>query len=1099
LRKNLSDNAPDLHVHSTFSILDGQGTPAQIVERVKELGWRSAALTEHGWLGSVPPFYKACRQNGINPILGCEMYVVPTDVLGVKSNEVRSESYHLTVLALSIEGYFNLVAWNNESHNPDNFYYRPRISVERMIEIAPHPLHHNVVLSGCLGGELCQAILNENGHSEYAAQAYVQSMRSVFPNFYIEFQDHCLPKFMDRGLSSYEDLVHRESEVRKVLITLANETDTPLVLTNDSHFQRPEQRKSHISMMASKMNRWSKGERHQADSQEHQVKTYVRDYGYWTNYMRALEPIAEKYGRAGEKALENARAISSEANIVFDPLDNFSYSIPFSGYQDPISSIRSRCKRRLAELRQTHGSPVVDRFEHELNAMGEFAHYLLFMSDAITYARKQGILTNTRGSAANSVVNYCLGIHDIDPMPGSYDLLFERFFNPERKKLPDIDVDIEADRYLDFMEYVKKRVEENEGENQLVPIGQYGTLANRATFRMVAESLGISKEAQDEISKLLPQMIDSGMLDEESDVYSALKEEYPDLYERASGVFDSIRNVGQHACGWLLGTADRPLSLWTPTYYIASSKTNVTQFNLSSLEDFGLVKGDFLRLKTLAVIKHTLLQLNMDALNLQEIPIDDEATFEMLRKGDTEGIFTLQGNTNRQGCIEVEVNNVHDVIASVAIYRPALTRPGYHRVFNRRRRGEERVNYPSRIAEEVLASTYGLPVFQEQLLQLAKGVGFSDSESQDYLDAIKKAKGVGRGAREMFEKLHPKFVKRAQGVMTKSEAEATWDLVGAFEGYGFNKGHATSYGVLAVRAAYLKCNFPQEFYTSLLDVYPNVGRYVAGARATGFKISRPDINTSTHGYSVGQDDKSIQVGLSAIKHVGPAATNEILRKRPFSSVEDLREKCSSSAVDSRTVTVLGQVGALSALGVRAAQDDDTQIELLGFTLGKPKALNGIKPNYARARTSESWKHLGYVTGLERTEYRTSVSKLFWIPKLEDSKNFKLLELKTSPWAQVKTYLLKAVDVNGILFTIMANEDKDEAAYLRHISKYLRGAAICFDGAIRSPFDRDGPLGFRLYDVTGARVSDPQVWNHEDEKYRAAFTLLSRRKRMRKRG
>jgi DNA polymerase III subunit alpha len=1082
-------NAPDLHCHSTFSILDGMGSPEAVVKRAVELGWGAACLTEHGWMGSVPAFYKACRKHRINPILGCEMYVVPHEALGVHDKDLRSISTHLTVLALSKEGYQNLVAWNTLSMQRENFYHRPRISLEAMVDSAPWALHHNVILSGCLGSELSQLLLNSNGTALQLAQVYVEAMRTVFPNFYIEVQDHRIDKFVGRGFKAYEELLDNEAKTRAALFDVAEATDTPLVVTNDSHYQRSEQRKAHVAMMASKMNRWGKEDTHYGQSQEHVVKAYVKDYAYWANYMRSLEGVVD-HGRIPQSALRGVQSIAAEADVRLDPLDDFTYSIPFSGYSDPVDKIRRRARKRLRDLLERHGALARHRFEHELEAMGEFAHYLLFMSDFIRHARSQGILTNTRGSAANSIVCYCLEIHDIDSI--EYKLTFERFVNPERKKLPDIDIDIEADRYQDFMEYVKQYMGEREGEGQCVQIGNYGTLANRSTFRTVAEALGIDKETQDEIALLLPQMIDSGLVDENDDAYAILKEQFPEVHDLAMGIFDAIKNVSQHACGWLLGTHNRPIAEWVPLYLIASSNTLVTQYDLKGLEAWGLTKGDFLRLKMLAVVKRALTMAGMDALDLQQIPLDDPKTFEMIRAGRTEGVFTLQGKTNRQGVMEVEAETVHDVIAAVAIYRPAITRPGYHRVYNARRRGEEVVEYPHAIAEDILGETYGLPIFQEQILELTKAIGFSDAESQDYLDAIKLAKGVGRYAAEAFDKLHDPFIERASEKMAEEEAEGVWQLIDSFRGYGFNRGHATSYGILAVRSAYLRCHHPQAYFTALLDVFPEKGRYIAAARNEGFRILPPDVNLSTAGFSRGEDKRSIRCGLAGVKGLGPVAVNAIIKGQPYNSLDDLRERTPTSAVKSTTLDALSAVGALYCLGVKHEVDDASEFALLGFTLDEPEALKGIEPEYVKARNNERWRHLGYSRGVDYTEPRASVSKLFWIPPLPKAD---LLKLKTSPWARVKTWLLTAVDVNGIAFTIMADEKKKEVAdYLKFIAKAHRGNAICMDGAVRQPFDTDGPLGFRLYDVTGTLQGDPQVFGSDDDKTVRAFNVLHQRKR-----
>lgn len=1047
-------------------------------------------------MGSAPAFYQACKattwKNGdkkpvIKPIIGIEFYVVPDELFGVQEKEYRyNTARHLTVLALSKEGYQNLVRWNTISMQRENFYDKPRISIEKMIESAPWPLHHNVILSGCMGGELCQTIVEMNGSGYAAAVAYVEAMSSVWPNFYIEIQNHHHDNFIGKGFERYEEMVGRQRLVAAVLAKVADATKTPVVLTNDSHYQSYDQRKAHIAMLASKMNRWAKDDATSDDNLD-PVKGYI----YWRNYMQSMEALEARTPEAAG-GCQNVLDIVAEADIRLDPLDNFTYSIPDSGYPDKEAEIRRRIKSKVKSLKHKHGDIAVERIEHELRSMGDFMDYLLLMSDFIRHAHKEGILTNTRGSAANSLLCYALGIHDIDSI--EYKLIFERFVNPERKKLPDIDVDIQYDRYEDFMSYVRERVPD------LVLLCNYGTLANRSTFRMVAESLGIDKEIQDEIAGLLPQMIDSGLVDEEEDVWTALKDEYPDIYELASGIFDNIKSVGQHACGWVFGTEDRKLEDWIPRYLIASSGTLVSQYDYKQALLFGFNKGDFLRLKMLTVVAKTLKSIGKNPVDLSWIPLDDPETMEMIRAGDTEGIFTIQGKTNRTGCIEVEPEDVHGVIAAVSIYRPSLTRPGYHKVYNKRRKGEEVVTYPHPIAETVLGETYGMPIFQEQILELGYAIGFDHNEAQELLDAIKLAKGVGRGAKEAFARIRPKFIKSAHeraGVPIKY-ATFMWDeYMESFQGYGFNRGHGSSYGRFAVRAAYLKRHHPQDYFVSLLDTYPEKGRYIADARAHKYRILPPDINRSTAGFSKGHDDKSIRVGLAAIAGVGPKALEAIIAGQPFSSVDDLKERTPGTAVKVTTINNLATVGAFSSFGINGSRDNAEQFGLLGFLLDKPAAMEGLTPTHVKRRESDGgWRHLGYERGATLTDPRCSVSKMFWIPDIEDkARGTKLLNLKASAWARVKTYLMLAVDENGIAFHIMANEDRaEEAEYLKFISRKHRGSVICMEGSIRKPFDTDGPLGFRFFDVTGSYEGEPQAWGPEDDKLVQAFTVLHKRKR-----
>lgn len=1078
-------NLPDLHCHSTFSMQDGMGSPKAVVERAQQLGWSAAALTEHGWMGSAFQFYKACREAKIKPILGCEMYVTPDDLLGEKTKDTRKAVYHLTVLALSLEGYQNLIAWQNVSMQRENFYYKPRISITAMVEHAKWPLHHNVVLSGCLGGELATWLKTADDGVPVGAM-YVNMMKSIFPNYYIELQNHRVEKYTNKGFTAYEQLLVNEAVVQKALIEIAEITNTPVIITNDSHLQSVKQRKTHVAMRAQAWR--GRDDTHYTQSEEIVIQKYLPDYVYYGNVMRPMEKVVDGLPtNISNQALASIGEIVDEASIRIEPLDSFSYSIPFSGYENTDEAIRRISKRRLNQLVRRHGRQARERFELELESMGEFAHYLLLMSDFIRAAKRQGILTNSRGSAANSLLCYCLEIHDIDSI--EYGLTFTRFFNPARKKFPDIDIDVEKDRHDDFMQIVYWHMENLEGKGQVVPMCNLGTAANRAAFRMAANALGIPRQTQDEISKLLPQMIDSGMVDEEQDAYEALKEDYPEIYELASTMFDSIRSVGQHACAYLFGTKDRPLEEWVPLYLISSSNMLVTQYDMNALDDFGLVKGDFLRLRTLSVIKRTLSLLRKSPLDLEQIPLDDPETFAMLRQGRTEGIFTLQGKENRRGCMEVGVENINDVIASVALYRPALTRVGLHTRYNKRKHGNEQAQYPHPLAKEILATTYGIPVFQEQVMELGYAVGMDDGEVDEIYQAIKKAKGVGRHAKEAFAKIKPKFYKRAREVMGDEEVDAVWKLVEGSQGYGFNKGHATSYGVLAVRSAWLKCHHSLEFFTALLDVYPEKHRYISAARSEGYDFLAPCVNKSTAGFSYEEGSRSIRVGLSRVRGLGPKAVEEIIRGQPFDDLDDFKARTTRRAVNASRIETLASIGALEALGIGGQRSDEIEFQVLGFTTRKPLVLRRVKVKHTRPRKAEKWHHRGRERGVDLTGGLASVSKTFWVPQCSK------LELKASQWAQVKTWLLLVVDENGIPFQLMANEDKPvDVKVLKYIHRKLKGTVICVDGAIRSPFLNDGPMGYRFYGISGSYQSEPQIFGEYDAKKHLPVIIAAHRMR-----
>jgi DNA polymerase-3 subunit alpha len=1087
---------PDLHAHSTFSSAltsgDAVGTPQEMVDRAVKLGWSAVSLTDHGWLGGAPALYKAAKAAGIKPIIGCELYVTPDFAHGVRGKEVDGLTFHLTVLALSKEGYENLVAWTTEAMQRENYHRKPRISLFRMAEIAPHGLHHNVILSGCLASELCRTIAESNGNGIPLAVEYVQNMKALFPNFYIELVDHEIPKYMDEAFPAYLDVIEREAKVRKALLDLAAITDTPFVLTNDSHMPSSKDRQRHIALKAAGWR--SRDDEHMGRSVESQMARYVKDYGYFGNYMRSLEAIVDR-GNVPANALGNVQAIVDECDIQLDPLDKFQYSLPPSGRDDPVAAIRKRCRRRLQSLIERHGDEARNRFELELEAMASFADYLLLMSDFIRKAKKQGILTWTRGSAANSLLCYCLEIHEIDSI--EYGLVFSRFFNPARKKLPDIDVDIQPSRYEDFMRIVHEQMEPLVGKGQIVQISNWGTAANRRAFRTAASALGMPKEKQDEIAKLLPQMIDSGMVDDDTDVFMALREDYPELYEIASGVFDSITSVSQHACAWVFGTPDRPVREWLPLYLIASSGTLVTQYDFKTLEDFGLTKMDFLRLKTLDIAAEALKAAGKSPLDFHEIPLDDPETFDMIRKGHVDGVHTLQGKETRRGVVEIQAENVHDLILASALYRPANTREDKDKLYVERRRGGEILDYPHEVLERILGPTLGIPIFQEQAMEIVYAAGGSDSFVDDVYQGIKKAKGAGRGAREIFDALEPKFVKLCKkhlGV-TRKKALKIWEYVKSFQGYGFNKGHATSYGLLGYKMAWLKKHYPAEFFAALLHVFPERANYIAAARAEGYKLLPPDVNRSRRGFSLDKIEGGIRAGIDKVFRIGPGGSGEIIEGQPFSDYDDFLARTTRTRIKAPALDNLRRVGAFTSLGILGdkADRDRTQFEILGFCLDRPRVFRGIRPAHTTERTSESgWHHLGRHKGCDLTEGRASVSKLFWIPPISD------FEKKASPWAGVQAYLLEVVDENGVPFHLIANENKEyEVKLLKFLDRKCRGCVICADGMVRLPFIQNGLQAFRFFGITGTYNNDPQIFHlpeDKEKKFKQAIVELDRMKR-----
>lgn len=1098
-RKTALRNAPDFHVHSSFSTYDGMGSPKAVVERAVELRWGAACLTEHGWLGSAPILYQEARKAKIKPIIGCEMYVVPDHYL-VQDKSADGQTRHLTVLALSTEGYQNLVAWANFSMLRESFRYKPRISLDKMAELAPWPLHHNAVLSGCIGSELAQAVIHANGDRWYVATSYVEACKALFPNFYIEVQNHRHDKFYGHGFENYDKLVDDQAAVRDYLLALAQHTDTPVILTNDSHYQSGEQRKAHIAMLARKDHRRPR-EAHHGSATEQIASGYALQYAYWRSFMQPMEPIFDTLPSwAAKQAVESIQAIVAEADIRLDPLDTFSYTIPRSGYQDPVEEVRRRSRARLKSLVAAHGEEARERFEYELDAMKDFAHYLLLVSDIVRMAREQGIYTWTRGSAANSIVCFCLHVHDIDSI--HYKLLFERFVNPARKKLPDIDVDFEKHRQPDVAKLVMEHMAALEGDGNVRPICTYSTVSNRAAFRLMAESAGVSKERIDELAKLLPQMIDSGMVSDEEEAYELLREEVPELHGLAEQVFDAIGNVSQHACAFALGTEDRPLDEWVPDYLIASSNTLVTQYNMATIEALGFLKLDLLKLDTLSIMHNVARMLGKDMKWLDDILRDgpgsygiyDEPTYAMLRQGRTEGVHSFQGPTQRRGGIEVSVESDFDMVAVQALYRPSGTRTGFDKQFVNRKHNREDWEVDHPLVAKTLNETYGLPIYQEQILEIGKDFGMSGEEIDDLYKAIKTAKGVGRGAAELFEEFKPTFMRYALEHMEEDDAEELWRLFDAFQGYGFNRGHATSYALLALKTAYLKAHYPQEFFTALLERYPDNPRYLAAAMSEGFAFESPDVNTSSGGFSRGTAKNTIQVGLLRVLGVGPGAVGEIVRNQPFASLDDLRERTQSNRVDSTVIENLGRVGALETLGIRGERDDVTDFELLKFCLRRPVAFRGCKPSMGRRNGGRSWQFLGLTTDVVPTTGKAFCAKLFWIPPVGN----KLYSVKASAMGKFSAHLLTVVDVNGIPFDlIVAESKKTEGKLAKLLFEFAQGAVICAEGQIAMPFLRGGNPGFKLWGITGAENGNPQMWHCTEETAKEVIRLAQEKRAQRR--
>jgi DNA polymerase III subunit alpha len=626
---------------------------------------------------------------------------------------------------------------------------------------------------------------------------------------------------------------------------------------------------------------------------------------------------------------------------------------------------------------------------------------------------------------------------------------------------------------------------EIEGPGNVLPICTYSTVSNRNAFRMMAEAAGVEQDEIDRLAKLLPQMIDSGMVQSTEEAYEILAEEYGiDIYANAKAVFDQVNGMSQHACAFAMGTRERPLDLWVPTFRIGSSDSVVTEYNMKWIEELGFLKLDLLKLNTLTILHNTARQLGKDMRWLDQVAMSapgiyelDDKTAEMLQQGRTEGIHSMQGATQRRGCVEVLPETIEDLVAIQALYRPSGTRTGLDKNFVDRRHGREDWVSINEFVGKYLDETYGIAIFQEQIMDMAFGLGMSGAEVDDLYKAIKTAKGAGRGAKELFESFEPTFRKYADKQMPKREADELWAEWDKLQGYTFNRGHATSYAILAAKSATLLRHHAQQSYVSILERYPANARYLAAAIRDGFSFEAPDVNKSSRGFSRGSTKKTIRVGLVKINGIGDGAAQAIVRNQPFASVEDLKERVGSRFIKQgekvNTLEILASAGALSSLDIRTDDDDATQFALLNFVLQKPKAFEDCKPSLANRRGG-SWKFLGLQRGVQITEGKSFVAKMFWVPPNPE------FTTKTSATGKYNAHLLTVVDENGIPFDLIVAEDKEHESNIVKALAEAEDAVVTCEGKVSMPFLRDGNTGFRMWGVAGAEQGNPQCW-HMDEK------------------
>jgi DNA polymerase-3 subunit alpha len=888
-----------LHVHSEYSLLDGLSRIPKLIQRASEMEMPALALTDHGAMFGAINFYRAAKAAGIKPIIGMEAYLAARG-MSDRDPQQDSRSFHLLLLAENDIGYRNLLKIASASQL-EGYYYRPRIDHQYLAD------HSDglICTTGCMSGEIPRAI--SNGQNEQATKL-LDWYFEVFgrDRFFFELQQHEIPEL---------------EQVNRALIEYAARYQAHFIATNDVHYVDPSDAELQDILLCIQT----------GSVRTDPKRMRMTDQSY---YLRSPQEMAELFGEI-PGALENTLWIAKRCEV---DLDFKGYHLPefqVPGGQEASEFLRSLCEEGLQKRYDTRAAlpEVQSRLSYELDVITQmgFATYFLIVWDLCRFARDQGIWYNARGSAAGSIVAYCLGITLVDPL--EHGLIFERFLNPGRVSMPDIDLDFQDDERHLVLEYTAEKY----GRDKVAQIITFGTLGARAAIRDVGRVLDIPLPEVDRMAKLVPNIPGKPVtIPEALNSYPALKEmaeseDYlEELIHTASQLEGVTRNAGTHAAGVIV--SDKPITEYIPLHRPTGGVQEgnpigaVTQFEMQVLESLGLLKVDFLGLSTLTVMAracHLIHKRHGIDLDIHSIPLDDPNTYQLLGDGNVLGVFQVEGVGMRRYLMEMKPSKLAHVIAMVALYRPGPM--DFIPAYIRRMHGEEEVTYRHPELEPILNETYGITVYQEQIMYTAMLLAdYSASEADNLRKAVAKKKEAA------LKKQREGFVKgSSERGIPEDVANSIFDDWEAFARYGFPKGHAADYAVICVQTAYLKANYPIEYMTALLSVYKHdndrVAMYVADSRQQGIEILRPDINRSDLDFTIEDhlvDDASIRFGLGAVKNVGESAIEVILQARqeegPFQSLDDLARRVDLRQVGRRALESLIKVGALDDFGMRLA-------------------------------------------------------------------------------------------------------------------------------------------------------------------------------------
>ena len=901
-----------LHNHSDYSLLDGAQTVQTLVNTVDDLGMDSVALTEHGNMFSVIPYYKSAKSAGIKPIIGCETYVAVGSRFDKKP---RSDggwgNNHLVLLAKDYKGYQNLMKLVTHGYL-EGFYYRPRIDIE-LLQKYNEGL---ICLSGCLKGEIPERMLKDdwNGAKEAALR-----FSEIFPDrFYLEIQNHGIPD---------------EEQNIKNIKKLSSELDIPMVCTNDAHYAKHEHWEAHdvhICLGTGK------------DRNDPNRLRYATPEFYFKSQDQMFELFKDIPG-----AIENTRKIADSIEIEIPMGDYHLPNFPLPANlpeQTPDSYLKTLCEKGVKEKYGDYTKELSDRLDHELkviNQMG-FAGYFLITADFVKYAKDNHIPVGPgRGSAAGSLVSYSLDITTVDPI--RHQLLFERFLNPDRISMPDIDIDFCIERRGEVIDYIKNQY----GENSVTQIITFGKMKAKQAVRDVGRVLGYSFGEVDRLAKMIPPTLNISLeeaLDQSPELYDASEGEYKELINFSKILEGMNRHASTHAAGVVIAPGD--LTDYVPLY--RSSQGDVTsQYDMKGLEELGLLKLDFLGLRNLTVIDNTikLIQDKGEKVNIEKIPLDDPKVYKLFAKGLTTGVFQFESSGMREFLKKLKPTAIEDLIAMNALYRPGPMKNIDD--FIARKAGKKKIKYSHPSMEPILEETYGIIVYQEQVMQIAHEIaGFSLAEA----DIMRRA--MGKKIKKLMDELKVKFVEGAnkKNKISSTKAEDIYELIEKFAQYGFNKSHSTAYAYVAYQTAWLKAHYPAEFMSAnLTSEMSNMDRVVIlinECRKLKIDVDPPDINVSDINFRP-VNNKTISFGLNAIKNVGTKALEQIIEARneygEFDTIFDFTSNVNLKSVNRKVLESLNMAGALDALeGNRLQKHNSIDTALkYGQTIQQNKSRNQV--------------------------------------------------------------------------------------------------------------------------------------------------------------